>query len=114
MADSQQGARQASARTIAGTTEHYEGDLRAMFEAEATIPAGTTYNGAFLLWLNERNGVTDTNINDAMQRFAAGEGPFNWSSLGPFSGGALSEERLIENGEDLLTESGELRVTEGT
>lgn len=82
MADTQQGTRQASARTIATSTEHFEGDLRALFEAEATIPAGSTYNGAFLVWLNDRNGVSDTNINDAKQRFAAGASAYNWSSLG--------------------------------
>lgn len=84
MADSQQGSRQASARTIAGTTDTVSGDLRAMFEAEATIPAGSTFNGAFLLWLNDRTGASDTNINDAMQRFAATESAHNWSSLGTF------------------------------
>ena len=80
----QQGLRQASARAIAGTALTYNGDMRAMFEAEATIPAGATYNGAMILWLQARLSSSDTNLPGLMAAFAAAEGAHGWSSLGSF------------------------------
>lgn len=93
----QQGLRHASARAIAGTADTYDGDLFAMFEAEATVPPGSTFNEAFLLWLNERNTAADTNIADAMQRFATSQSAYNWSSLGTFgSNGTTDGDLLLE------------------
>jgi hypothetical protein len=78
-----QGDRQASFRTIAGDTTHtYNGDARAAFEAEATVPAGATYNGAFILWLQARLTSSETSLPGLMTQFARDEGAYNWSSLG--------------------------------
>jgi len=83
MADSQQGARQQSARDTAGTTEDYNGDLRALFEASTTIPAGSTYNEAFILWLQSVTGSSEGNVNDLAALFASQQTDvYNWSSLG--------------------------------
>jgi hypothetical protein len=81
---SKQGERQAQARLISNSTSNntYNEDLRLAFEAEITIPSGATFNEAQLLWINSRLGRTFTNINEAMQAFAASEGAYNWSSLG--------------------------------
>ena len=81
---SKQGERQAQARLISNSTTNntYNEDLRLAFEAEITIPSGATFNEAQLLWINSRLGRTYTNINEAMQAFAASEGAYNWSSLG--------------------------------
>jgi hypothetical protein len=82
---SQQGLRQASFRAIhGGDGLTYNGDAYAAFEAEATIPAGTPFNGAFILWLQARLTSSDTNLQGLMQEFAEGEGAHNWSSLGSF------------------------------
>lgn len=85
----QQGARQAAARTIASTTETYNGDMRAMFAAEATLAAGQTYNGALISWLQERLGSSDNNLPGLMQAFAEAESAHNWSSLGTFEADAF-------------------------
>ena len=81
---SQQGLRQASFRAIGSTTLDYNGDARAAFEAEATIPAGTDFNGAFILWLQTRLSSVDTSLPNLMQAFAVAEGATNWSSVGSF------------------------------
>lgn len=79
-----QADRQASARDIAGTDTTHNGDMLAMFGAEATVPAGTTYNGAMIAWLKDRTGSSSNNLPGLMQEFAEGEGAHNWSSLGAF------------------------------
>lgn len=80
----QQGLRQASFRAIGGTVGTYQGDSRAAFEAEATVPATATYNEAWLLWLQFRLSSTDQNLPGLMQEFAVANGAHNWSSLGSF------------------------------
>jgi hypothetical protein len=80
----QQGRRQASARAIASSATSYDGDLRAMFEAEAVIPAGATFNSALLIWLQTRLGSSDTNLPGLMAEFAEAEIATNWSSVGHF------------------------------
>lgn len=82
---SNQGARQATFRDIAGTTGAYTGDARAAFEAEATIPAGASYNGAMIAWLQDRLTSTNPNLNGLLAEFAANEGVANWNSLATFS-----------------------------
>ena len=80
----QQGLRQASFRAIGGTAGTYNGDSRAAFEAEATVPAGSTYNEAWLLWLQARLGSSEENLPGLMHAFAVANGAHNWSSLGSF------------------------------
>lgn len=82
MTTTQQGLRQESARQTGGTETTYEGDLRALFEASTTIPAGRTYNEAFILWLQSIVGSTSDNVNDLAQAFAETTGAYNWSSVG--------------------------------
>jgi hypothetical protein len=61
---SQQGLRQASFQAIGGTTGSHNEDAYAAFEAEATVPAGTPINGAFILWLQARvGGSTPVNLS---------------------------------------------------
>ena len=79
----QQGVRQQSARDAASTTETYNGDLRALFESAATVPAGSTYNEAFILWLQSVTGSSETNVNDLAAIYASQQSDtYNWSSLG--------------------------------
>lgn len=82
----QQGLRQASARTIASSALDYNGDLRALFAAEATIPAGSSYNEAFILWLQARLSSAQTDLPGLMAAFAAQQGAYNWSSIGTIAG----------------------------
>lgn len=83
MADTQQGIRQQSARDTGGTTDTYNGDLRALFEAVATVPAGSTYNEAFILWLQAVTGSSESNVNDLAALFASQQSDvYNWSSAG--------------------------------
>jgi hypothetical protein len=83
----QQGKRQASAREISltPTANNYNGDVRLMFEAEITIPAGATFNEAQLLWINSRLSASYTNLTEAMQAFAESQGFDDWSSMGTFA-----------------------------
>lgn len=86
MAGTNQGHRQASARAIHGLSGErtYNGDLRAMFEAEAVVPDGTSWNGACLIWINFRLGTTETSLPNAQQAFAESLGVSNWSAVGTF------------------------------
>ena len=79
-----QGLRQASFRTIGGTTGTYNEDARAAFETEATVPAGATFNEAFILWLQARLSSADTSLPGLMAAFAADLGLDNWNSVGSF------------------------------
>jgi hypothetical protein len=79
---SQQGLRQASVRAESGTTLTYEGDWHAMWDGQS-IAAGT-FNERMLLYINEKLGVTYTNINDAMQALAMDAGATNFGSMGTF------------------------------
>lgn len=79
---SQQGLRQASARTVSASAiaSNYNEDLMRLFDA-ASIPAGT-FNERQLMFINARLSRTFTNLNEAMQAFATSKGAYNWSSLG--------------------------------
>lgn len=79
-----QNLRHASFKAISGTDGTYESDSRAAFEVEATIPAGSTYNEAFIIWLQTRLSSSETNLLDLMNAFAVSEGADTWSSLGSF------------------------------
>jgi len=79
---SQQGLRQASVRAESGTTLNYEGDWHAMWDGQG-IAAGP-FNQRMLLYINEKLGVTYTELNGAMAALAADEGVDNFSSLGSF------------------------------
>ena len=82
----QQGLRQTSFRAIGGTAGTYNGDARAAFEAEATVPAGATFNGAFYAWLEVRLGLSNSGrtLDGLKTQFAILNGAHNWSSLGLF------------------------------
>lgn len=77
--------RQTSARAISSTTEAFNGDFYALFEAEATIPAGTGWSEACLIWINTRLGTSHTNLADAQAAFAADQGVDKWDSIGTFA-----------------------------
>lgn len=78
----QQGLRQASARNLSGfaTGSNYNEDLLRLFDAQS-VPAGT-FNERQLRWINARMGASFTNLDEAMQAYATGQGVYNWSSLG--------------------------------
>lgn len=80
-----QESRQTSARAISSTSETFNGDLYALFETEATIPAGSTFNEAMLIWINTRLGTSHTNLVDAQAAFAADQGVDKWDSIGTFA-----------------------------
>lgn len=80
----QQGLKQASFRAIGGTATTIAGDMMAAFAAEATLPAGVTFNGAFIAWLRERTSSSDGSLNGLAQQFAEDEGAHNFASLGSF------------------------------
>ena len=78
----QQGLRQASARNLSGfaTGSNYNEDLLRLFDAQG-VAAGT-FNERQLRWINARMGASFTNLDEAMQAYATGQGVYNWSSLG--------------------------------
>ena len=78
----QQGLRQASARNLSGfaTGTNYNEDFLRLFDAQG-VAAGT-FNERQLRWINARMGATFTNLDEAMQAYATGQGVYNWSSLG--------------------------------
>lgn len=80
---SQQGYRQASVRAVTGTANSYEGDWHALFTL-AGIPQGD-YDGRLLQWINLVMSKAYTNLPEAMQAFAVGQGAANWSSMGTFA-----------------------------
>lgn len=82
MAANNQGLRQASVRTVTGTTQAYEGDWHALFDLWGI--ASGDFNGRLLAWINEYLGEAYDNANSAMQAFAESYGAYNWSSLGAF------------------------------
>ena len=79
---SQQGLRQASARTVSASAivSNYNEDLLRLFDAEA-VPAGT-FNERQLRFINARLSASYSNLNEAMQAFATSKAAYNWSSLG--------------------------------
>jgi hypothetical protein len=78
----QQGLRQASARNLSGfaTGTNYNEDFLRLFDAQG-VAAGT-FNERQLRWINARMGASFTNLDEAMQAYATGQGVYNWSSLG--------------------------------
>ena len=52
------------------------------------MPVGSTFDEAFLLWLQARLNTTHDNLPDLMQEFAEDQGAHNWASLGTFPAGA--------------------------
>lgn len=83
---SQQGLRQASVRAVTGTALTYEGDWHALFD-KAGIAAGD-FDGRLLRWINGRLSASHTELNGAMQAFAASQGAPGWSAMGTFSAAA--------------------------
>lgn len=95
MASNQEG-RQQSARAISGTALDYNSDFLAMFAAEGFTVG--TFNERFLLWLNNRLGVTHTSLPAAMQAFAVAHGALNWSGLANFTPGGAGDGILMGDG----------------
>ena len=59
-------------------------EQRAAFEAEATVPAGASYNGAFIAWLQNRLSSSKTSINGLLAEWAAAESVDRYNSIGEF------------------------------
>jgi len=110
---SQQGLRQASARTLSGfaTGSNYNEDLLRLFDSEA-VPAGT-FNERQLMFINARLGRAFLNINEAMQAFATASGATNWSSLGALTAGTITNVRITSAGDTRVTSDGSTRITTG-
>jgi hypothetical protein len=71
MAADNQALRQASFRAIhGGPGSDFNSDAMRAFATEAVNPAGTTFNGAFIIWLQTRLGSSETNLADLMNAFA--------------------------------------------
>lgn len=77
-----QGARQASVRTVTGSSETYEGDWHRLFDL-AGLPVGD-YDGRLLRWINLKLSRSYTNLPEAMQALAVSVGAANFSSIGTF------------------------------
>jgi hypothetical protein len=86
----QAGLRQASFRAIGGTAGSINEDMLAAFATEAPVPPGTSFNGAFILWLQARLESSETDLNSLMTAFAVANGATNWASLGSFPAGGFS------------------------
>jgi len=110
-----QSARQATIRSYTDTAESYEGDWHAAFTLD-DIPQGP-FDERLLAWINYQLSASYTELNGAMQAYAAGQGAYNWSSMGtnipPKGVGAPAEPAvLLETGDDLLLESGDAILLE--
>lgn len=79
---SQQSLRQASVRAVTSTTNTYEGDFHALFDAHS-IPDGTL-NERLLGWINYKLTESFTNLPEAMQALAEENSADNFSSMGTF------------------------------
>jgi len=75
-----QSARQATIRSYTDTAESYEGDWHAAFTLD-DIPLGP-FDERLLAWINYQLSASYTELNGAMQAYAAGQGAYNWSSMG--------------------------------
>ena len=78
---SQQGLRQASFRTKAGTTLTYDGDLMACSNA-VTGATATNRNGAEIALLQNLLSSSKTDLAGLQAEYAASVGASNWSSVG--------------------------------
>lgn len=79
---SNQGTRQGSARTIHGEAGRtHSSDFRRMFGEEVVVPAGMSWNGALLLWINDRLSTAYTNVNSAKVAFARSLGLDRWADI---------------------------------
>lgn len=107
----QQGDRQASVRTVTGTSGTYDGDWSALFDA-AGIAAGD-FNGRLLAWINLKLATSYINVNDALQALATANAAFNFSSMGTFdasTSGGSTNLLLQESGSHVLLEDGVSRL----
>ena len=100
----QQGDRQKTVRATTGTLDDYNGDWHALFTF-AAIPLGD-WDGRLLQWINLQLSRNFTEINGAMQAFAVANGAANWSQMGTFAIVGVSNALLMENGSNILLESG--------
>lgn len=74
-----QGHRQAGARSSTGTSLTYEGDTLAYFN-QLSVPAAD-YNGRLLAWINQTLGTSYTEINGAKTALAISGGAPTWGGL---------------------------------
>lgn len=83
-----QSDKQASVRTVTGTTLNYEGDWHALWDITG-VPVGP-FNQRMLSWINSQLGASYTEINGAMAAFAIANGVSTWDQLGTFTPGGLA------------------------
>ncbi len=80
---SQQSLRQASVRTVTGTTGTYEEDWHALFTSLAI--ADGDFNGRMLQYINTYLTTSYTEINGAMAALAANQSVDSFQALGTFT-----------------------------
>jgi hypothetical protein len=104
-------ARQASVRAVAGTAYDYNADWHALFDS-AAVSAGT-FSERMLAYINTSLGASHTNVNSAMQAYAESQGAYNWSSMGTFTPGGVAPDRSILDraGSYILDRSGAYIIT---
>jgi hypothetical protein len=81
----QAGARQASWRTISGTSDIITGDQMAAQAAELeahSLPVPDTITGRTIAWLQLRLSSADDNLSNLLAAWAEAEGAANASSIG--------------------------------
>lgn len=79
MASNQEG-KQASFRSIAGTTGTFNEDAIAAFQIEDPDGDGVSFNERFISWLQLRTGSASTDLNGLQNEFASLHGFDNWSA----------------------------------
>lgn len=87
-----QGDRQADARSSTGTSLTYEGDTLAYFDSQS-VPAGD-YNGRLLAWINQTLGTSYTEINGAKTALANNVSIPTWDGLNLLGSAGAPQIRL--------------------
>ena len=100
-----QEAKQASIRTITGTTNTYNGDWLALFDA-ASIASGS-FNGRMIAWLQGETGSSKTNINDLQAAYAELLGFDQWNSVNVILDGII----ITDSGDPITTDAGDVITT---
>lgn len=84
MATNQEG-RQGTVRTATGNALTHDGDWHDLFDNTASVQATGTFNERLLSYINVKLSASYTNVNEAMQAFAANESDYNFSSMDGFT-----------------------------
>ena len=91
--ETSQGLRQASIRSVTGTTNDYNGDWNALF---------------LLAWVNLKLSASYDNLEGALNALATANGAYNFSSMGTFDAsnpGTVSKILLESGSGDILLET---------